>query len=271
VSTAAAHGADPGYFGPESVTWRVHADLGMFPAGLAALMLQALHPRALEGVLRGSGFRDDAQGRFARTAAWIGVCTYGTRDEADKAAARIRGVHRRLGVDAADLLLWVHVCEVVAFVDVVRACGLALTDADVDAYLTEQVVAAGLVGIPTGIVPRTRAECDDYFAEVRGELSAGHEAREVLRFLAFPPVPGWVRLTPGPLAWAGLASIAFGLLPSWARRMYVGPFGLVPGTHLTAELSGRVSRLAVRGLVTRLPERYQGGPHYRDARKRLGL
>src|SRR5690606_37694240 len=42
---------DPGWFGPDSVTWRIHSDFpGMLAGGLCALMLQLLHPRALAGV-----------------------------------------------------------------------------------------------------------------------------------------------------------------------------------------------------------------------------
>ena len=35
---------DHGYFGPGSVTWRVHGDQSMSLAGVRALLLQALHP-----------------------------------------------------------------------------------------------------------------------------------------------------------------------------------------------------------------------------------
>src|SRR5690606_13075727 len=39
---------DPGWFGPDSVTWRIHSEFpGMLAGGLCALMLQLLHPRAL--------------------------------------------------------------------------------------------------------------------------------------------------------------------------------------------------------------------------------
>ena len=39
---------DLGYFGPDSVTWRVHAEpVTMIGGGLRALLLQALHPEAM--------------------------------------------------------------------------------------------------------------------------------------------------------------------------------------------------------------------------------
>ena len=50
VTSALALDADPGLFGPDSITWRVHADPSMALAGLRALLLQAVHPLAMAGV-----------------------------------------------------------------------------------------------------------------------------------------------------------------------------------------------------------------------------
>ncbi|MEE2048367.1 oxygenase MpaB family protein, partial [Nocardiopsis tropica] len=44
---------------PESVTWRIHLDRSMWVAGVRALMLQALHPVAMQGVWQRSDFRSD--------------------------------------------------------------------------------------------------------------------------------------------------------------------------------------------------------------------
>jgi uncharacterized protein (DUF2236 family) len=114
---------DPGLFGPDSVTWQLHADPAVALGGLRALMLQTLHPLAMAGVAEHSDFRDDPWGRLFRTADYIAAVTYGTTEEAHRAAARVRRVHRRLRgvepesgrgyrVDDPALLLWVHCCEV---------------------------------------------------------------------------------------------------------------------------------------------------------------
>nr|WP_293397609.1 oxygenase MpaB family protein [Nevskia sp.] len=51
---------DPGLFGPDSVTWRIHGDFpAMMAGGIGALMLQTLHPAALAGVWDHSNFRHD--------------------------------------------------------------------------------------------------------------------------------------------------------------------------------------------------------------------
>src|SRR2546426_9368031 len=63
---------DPGLFGPDSVTWRVHADApGMLMGGFASLMLQSLHPLAMAGVDQHSDFRVDPVGRLNKTVAYV--------------------------------------------------------------------------------------------------------------------------------------------------------------------------------------------------------
>lgn len=64
----------------------VHADVvAMMVGGMRGLMLQMLHPHALQGVLDHSDFRADMHGRLRRTARFIAVTTYGHRDQAEKA------------------------------------------------------------------------------------------------------------------------------------------------------------------------------------------
>lgn len=165
---------DPGLFGPDSVTWRVHGDPSMAIAELRALLLQALYPVAMAGVAQHSNYRDDPWGRLVRTVEYIGTITYGTTLEAQRAAARVRGVHRRIvGVESdsgtpyrafdPDLLVWVHVTEVESLLSTARRCALRLSDAEADAYYAEQVRAAELIGIPPGLVPASRAEIAEYY------------------------------------------------------------------------------------------------------------
>src|SRR5690242_7200674 len=130
----------------------------MLVGGLRAVYLQALHPRAMAGVAQNSSFRDDPWGRLERTAVYLASVVYGTTDEANRAAARIRRIHSRLRatdpdtgevfrVDEPDLLRWVHVTEVDSFLTTARRSGLALSDAEADRYVDEQRRAAALVGL----------------------------------------------------------------------------------------------------------------------------
>ena len=85
--------ADDGFFGPGSVTWRLHADLSAPVSGLRSLLLQALHPLAMAGVDQHSHWRDDPVGRFASTSAYVLTTTYGDRAAAAAAAQRVRKIH----------------------------------------------------------------------------------------------------------------------------------------------------------------------------------
>jgi hypothetical protein len=69
---------DLGLFGPGSLTWRVHEEPILALAGLRALFLQALHPRAIAGVVQNSGYKTDPWGRLVRTITYVATTIYGT-------------------------------------------------------------------------------------------------------------------------------------------------------------------------------------------------
>jgi uncharacterized protein (DUF2236 family) len=270
----AAH-LDLGYFGPDSVTWRIHADPMQWVGGVRALFLLTLHPLAMAGVDQHSAFRDDPLGRLRRTGEYLGAVTFGSRAEADRAAARVRGVHRRVrGIepesgrpyDGSDpeLLLWVHCGEIDSFLTIGRRAGLRIPAADADRYVAEQVRAAELVGIPGSLAPRSVAELDAYFERMQPRLGATAAARATARWLFVPPMPTLVQLaTPARAAWLTAAGLAFATLPPWARRLYGSP-GL-PTTDLGASVTLRGLRVASRTLPPWLRET----PHLRQAKARL--
>ena len=66
---------DPGLFGPDSVTWRIHADRSMLIGGLRALFLQVLHPLTMAGVAEHSAYQHDPLGRLARTGRFVAATT----------------------------------------------------------------------------------------------------------------------------------------------------------------------------------------------------
>ena len=256
-----------GFFGPDSVTWRIHSDPTFSVGGLRALLLQALHPVAMDGVARFSGgFKEEPWPRLIRTATYVDTLTFGTRTEAVQAVARVRGIHRRLGateettgrayrVDDPDLLLWVHCCEVDSLLSVARRGGLPLTDDDADRYVAEQVSSAALIGVPTADVPDSVAALAAYFEGMRPSLAVTPAARDACRLILLPPMKTWVRyLTPAQPAWGTLAGLAVALLPQWARRMYS-----LPGLGLT-DATATAGLRAFRQTMLRLPQRARRSP-----------
>ncbi|MFD7863164.1 oxygenase MpaB family protein [Streptomyces sp. NPDC057682] len=267
--------ADPGLFGPSSVTWQMHGDPMMWVAGVRALYLQALHPRAVRGVMQNSDFRKDAWGRLMRTAGFVGTVTYGTTEAAEKAGARVRRIHRLLkatdpatgetyGVDEPDLLLWVHCAEVDSYLRVERRSGFLLTDAQADRYVDEHRHSARLVGLDPAGVPASVAQLEAYFARVRPRLAGSPEAAEVDAFLSRPPVPPL--LVPArAVLWRWVAGLAYQSLPPFAHELYGRPAPRPAVVDRRLRATGAVLRAIPARLRWRLPP-----GHIVNAMARLG-
>ena len=255
---------DPGLFGPASVTWRVHGDPVLWVGGLRALLLQALHPGAMEGLARNADIRLDPWGRLMRTAGYVGTVTFGSTQQAETAGAAVRRVHQRLDVDDPHLMRWVHCCLVDSFLTTATRAGTRLSADEADRYVDEQARLAPLVGVTAASVPHSVHALTAYFADIQPELQLSAAARDAARLVVIPPMPMWVQLvTPARVGWTAVAAIAVGSLPGWARRLYRLP-GL-PMTDLAAGAALRVLAVSLRAV----PDRYREGPHLRAARDRL--
>ncbi|HLQ82035.1 MAG TPA: oxygenase MpaB family protein, partial [Bacillota bacterium] len=77
------------WFAPADAIWRVHRDTAMFIGGIRALLMQSLHPVAMQAVSEHSGYRSDPWGRLQRTSQFISVTTYGTVGEAESAIGKV--------------------------------------------------------------------------------------------------------------------------------------------------------------------------------------
>lgn len=247
-----------GYFAPDSIVAKVHSDPALIVGGIRALMEQALHPVAMAGVAKYSDFRDDAWGRLRRTGEYVALVTYGSRYEVDRAAERVRMIHRRLGLDTQEELLWVHTSMVDAFVDVAKRSGMPLSTSDIDDYLYQMVIFAELVGVHRASIPSSYLELQTYMDEIRSKLAATDEAKRTAVFLTFPPMSPVIRFaTPAPALWASVATLAAASLPRWARDMYGWP--TFPGQ----ESATNRALVAFRNNALRLPEFMRTSPYAR--------
>ena len=248
--TAVVPTGEAGWFGPASTTWRVHADTSMFVGGIAALMLQALHPRAMAGVADNSAFGSDPMGRLRRTAAFVGATAYGTSEEASRACARVRTVHRTVvgttpdgrpyAADEPELLDWVHVAEFAAFAAAHRRFGAdPMSDAELDRYIGEVARVAVELGDPAP--PRSWAELDAALQRHRPQLAVGEQARGAWRFLEEVRLPA-----PAVPAYRALFVGAVACLPPWARRLW--------GVRTPSTVEVAATRALVRGLGALLGE-----------------
>jgi uncharacterized protein (DUF2236 family) len=255
-----------GLYSPESIVWQVHSDPSMIVGGIRALLQQALHPVAMDGVAKNSDFRDDAWGRLQRTGDYVSTLSFAPIAEAEALAARVRSVHTRLGLDDPHLLLWVHMSLVDSFLDVAARSGMQLGPQDRDQYVQEMVDFARLVGIPVDDVPTNMNELKVYFENIAPELRASDDAKRAALFLAVPPMPTAIRFaTPAAPAWASLSALATASLPQWARKLYAIP--VLPGHDAVTN----AALVATRSTLKLLPENIFQPPMLKEAKIRWGI
>lgn len=234
---------DPGWFGPGSVTWRIHSEFpGMLAGGLCALMLQLLHPRALAGVYDHSNFRQDLVGRLRRTTSFVAGTSYAPAAEVDALIARVRKIHAQVvgtlpegsayTAEAPELLTWVHVTEAYGFLEGCRRYCRDVPQAIADRYYDEYRRVAEALGARD--VPASEAQVQAYFAARQPQLRMDERSREVLDVLSAVrlPVP-----LPGVSRDMFLAAGA-ALLPEWATRL----LGRSRGQQLQSVVAARVLR-----------------------------
>lgn len=245
-----------GLFAPDSVTWRVHADPAFtLVGGLRSLIIQALDPLAMAGVAQHSDYRERPLKRLQRTAEFVAVTTFGTTEEAERAAAIVRHVHRRVvGTDpvtgrpysAGDpgTALWVHVAEMHSFLLAHEHYNGRLADADRDRYFAENAVVAELLGVPSDLIPRDAGAVRAVIAARRPGLCVSDDARAAIAFVTAPPLTP--ELAPYWPAMRILGRAAVALVPRDLRRL----IGLHPTRAGDAAAHAHVIAL---GQALRLP------------------
>ncbi|MDH4580469.1 DUF2236 domain-containing protein [Pseudomonas sp. BN415] len=216
---------DPGLFGPDSVTWKVHGDFtSMMIGGISALLLQMLHPLALSGVWDHSNFREDMLGRLRRTGQFISGTTFGTVKDADWLIDKVRTIHLQVVGTTPDgrpyaasdpaLLTWVHVAEVSCFLKAhLRYLNPHLSGEDQDRYYAEIALVAERLGAEE--VPKSRQEVADYLDAMRPQLLCDERSLEVVRLLLGAPAPSAMAKPFGVL----MMQAGIDLLPDWANAM----------------------------------------------------
>ena len=258
--------ADLGFFGPDSVSWRVHREVTVLFGGARALLLQAAHPLVIAGA-RDTGFYErNPWRRLQRTLMLTYALTFGTKAEARAAAERINEVHARVRgmdpvtgrpYDALDpqLLLYVHACLVDSALLYERLTVGELDDDGRQRFHDEQKLAAELVLVPRDVIPPTVADLRAYLDDVvaAGELVVTDAARRVAGLFDDPPPEAEWRPVLGVVS-----RLAFAMLPAPVRHDY--GFEMTPGRRAAT----RATFAAVRTLRPFLPARFRYIAPYQD-------
>jgi uncharacterized protein (DUF2236 family) len=262
--------ADAGYFGPESVSWRVHREVTVLFGGARALLMQAAHPLVIAGARESGFYERNPWKRLQRTLMLTYAITFGSIKGAQAAADRINEVHARvtgmdevtgLPYDALDpeLLLWVHACLVDSALLFEELTVGELDDARRQRFHEEQMLAAELVRLPRGMVPPTVSELRSYIDGVvdSGILRVTDAARTVAHLFDQPPPEAEWR----PVL-RGVSRLAFGTLPGPIREMYGVGLGPTRGVAMRAAFA------LVRAGRPLLPPKYRFIAPYQEWRSR---
>ena len=220
---------DPGYFGPQSMMWKVNKEITVLFGGARALLMHAAHPLIAAGARQTSFYQRDPWKRLIRTLSLQNSVTFGTKEEADESAHRINKLHEVIKgedeitggfYDALDheQLLWVHACLQISSIYFYEKTVKKLTESEKNQYHEENSLAAEMVLVDRKIMPKTHEDLKDWVIEKSREkdyLVLTDVAIDVADIISGGPVPRHIK----PI-WPFIAFTAFNTLPSEFKNIY---------------------------------------------------
>ena len=220
---------DPGYFGPQSMMWKVNKEITVLFGGARALLMHAAHPLIATGARQTSFYQRDPWKRLIRTLSLQNSVTFGTKEEADESAHRINKLHEVIKgddeitggyYDALDheQLLWVHACLQISSIYFYEKTVKKLTESEKNQYHEENSIAAEMVLVDRKIMPKTHEDLKDWVIEKSRQkdyLVLTDVAIDVADIISGGPVPRHIK----PI-WPFIAFTAFNTLPSEFKKIY---------------------------------------------------
>jgi uncharacterized protein (DUF2236 family) len=221
--------ADPGYFGPNSMMWKINKEITVLFGGARALLMHAAHPLIAAGARQTSFYQRDPWKRLIRTLSLQNSVTFGTIEEANDSATRINRLHEVIKgedpitggyYDALDheQLLWVHACLQLSSIYFYEKTVKKLTDEEKNQYHLENMLAAELVLIETDNMPKTHNQLKNWVIDKSKEndfLQLTDVAKDVQNIIAGGPVPKHIK----PI-WPFISFTAFNTLPNEFKKIY---------------------------------------------------
>lgn len=225
-----AAGDRPGLYLPSDAPWVVHGDFSTLVGGIRALILQALHPATLAGVMQHSRYESDPLGRLSGTIRWLTITTFGSLDAVEAEASRVNRLHDRVNGTFADsagevisysakqerLLTWVHLAFTEAFLSAQQDFSIRGIPGGPDNYVSQWRNSAVPLGLQIDDLPATQLQLDGAMREfaTSGELRFDESTSKVLDFIQRPPLPTLARPIYRLLYRAAIAN-----LPAWAADL----------------------------------------------------
>ena len=220
---------DPGYFGPQSMMWKVNKEITVLFGGARALLMHAAHPLIAAGARQTSFYQRDPWKRLIRTLSLQNSVTFGTKSEADESAHRINKLHEVINgtdevtggyYDALDheQLLWVHACLQISSIYFYEKTVRKLTESEKNKYHEENSFAAEMVLVNKELMPKTHEDLKQWVitkSREKNYILKTDVADDVYDIIKGGPVPRHIK----PI-WPFIAFTAFNTLPKEFRVLY---------------------------------------------------
>ena len=236
-SSASLPRQDNGFFGPDSITWRVFTYPTAPVVGFQrTVVVEMFEPFLMAAVHDTQAVMRRPNARYDRTLQYTATIAFADSATAVKAADVLMRIHQHIvgtepmsggTYDANDpeAQLWIHLTQWHSVLYAYEVFGPGpLSAQEEEQYWRECAVAAELQTIDPAGVPRSREEMRAYFARMRPVL-AGTEAAQVTagHLLAsantlFDDAPLGLRMLRRPIS-AVLRRATIATLPTWLRRM----------------------------------------------------
>lgn len=234
-STRVKAAIDAGFFGPDSVTWRVWAYPTSTVMGFQrAVGIEELDPFLVAAVDATQRIRDFPAKRYDYTVQYFATVAFGDTRSVVKASQALTRMHaRNTGIEPLsgepfdannpDSQLWILITAWHSILKVYEMYGPGpLSTADEAQYWAECAIAAEFQTCDPAAVPRTRDEVRAYFEKVRPGLVASPVATETFEYLInpislMPGLPGILRPGAKVINRIVRASI-IATLPPWMRQ-----------------------------------------------------
>lgn len=227
---------DYGFFGPESVTWKVWR----YPTSLTigfqrAVTVEELDPNLIAAVDKTMAIRNRPRTRYDRTLRYFALVAFGDSRSTSQAADILVKVHSKaIGIeplsgnryDANDpqSQLWIHLTAWHSILYAYERYGPGrLTEAEENQYWQECAIGAELQTCDPADVPRTREGIRAYFEQMRPRLAGSEVAQATMDHLLtadimLPPSPAIFK----PVRWTVnqfMRKATIATMPHWMRSM----------------------------------------------------
>jgi uncharacterized protein (DUF2236 family) len=227
---------DYGFFGPDSVTWKVWSYPSSLTVGFQrAVVVEELDPNLVAAVDKTHDIYKRPRTRYDRTLRYFAMVAFGSSRETAQAADVLVKIHSkaigtepydggRYDANDPDSQLWIHLTAWHSILYAYEKYGPGRLSAEDEArYWQECAVAAELQTCSPDDVPRTREGIQEYFETMRPQLRASAIAVEAMHHLLradvmLPPMPRIM----APSTWVVSRVLRAGTIatmPAWMLEM----------------------------------------------------